>query len=180
MGLSQGKNIPKVCQFIFNLFSSGNEAFVSSSWDRERTRVFWVLQLILAKSGQEARRDQQQTAAERQPPLPYEGKARASMYAFLDLQESSQHPQVQGETSDKCLCLFRQQNQSVVRHVCNKVALINPRSWGSSLMRVAVWRPCLWRACPLLTLWLTACIHNSCWSSGCVIRPLQEWCSSSE
>ena len=133
----------------------------------------------MTRSGQEAGRDEQQTAGERQPPLPYEGKTRSSVYASLDSGESSQLPQMQGEASDRCLCLFRQQNRSVERHVCNKLAVLNSSSWGSSLMRVAVRRPCLWRTCPLLTPWPTERTRNSCQSSGCVIRPLQEWCSSS-
>lgn len=88
-------------------------------------------------------RDKQQTTGDTQAPLPYSGKMRLSMYACLVSGESSQHPKMQGEASGECLYRFRQQNQSVVRHLCNQLAVTNSSSWDSSSVRIAVQRPCL-------------------------------------
>lgn len=88
-------------------------------------------------------RDKQQTAGETEAPLPYNGRMRLSVYVLLVSGESSQRPKMQGEASDKCLCLFRQQNQSVVRHACNQLAVTNSSSWDSSSMRITVQRPSL-------------------------------------
>lgn len=121
---------------------------MSSSWVKKRNRkcfwafhrerkqkYFWALQSVLT------REEQATDSWGGTSPSPLQWKD--ERICFFSLWRILIAPKMQGEASNKCLYLFWQQNQSVVRHLCRQLAVTNSSSWDSSLVRIAVQRPCL-------------------------------------
>lgn len=76
----------------------------------------------------------------RQKPLSQEKDESVCFFSLWRILTASK---MHGEASNKCLYLFRQQNQLVVRLIRNQLAVTNSSSWDSSSVRIAVQRPCL-------------------------------------